>query len=63
MFYQVLDTLNYFFLCAVFHQIGMAALHLPLLLHLQLHLHLRRWTKFYVVWLWRFGLLREEYGR
>ena len=22
-----------------------------------------RWTKFYVLWLWRFGILREEYGR
>lgn len=22
-----------------------------------------RWAKFYLVWLWRFGILREEYGR
>jgi len=22
-----------------------------------------RWTKFYILWLWRFGILREEYGR
>jgi len=28
-----------------------------------LPLTMYRWTKFYVVWLWRFGLLREEYGR
>jgi len=28
-----------------------------------LPLTMYRWTEFYVVWLWRFGLLREEYGR
>ena len=22
-----------------------------------------RWTKFYILWLWRFGILRAEYGR
>lgn len=28
-----------------------------------LPLTMYRWAKFYLVWLWRFGILREEYGR
>lgn len=28
-----------------------------------LPLTMYRWSKFYVLWMWRFGVLREEYGR
>ena len=30
---------------------------------MSLHAKIFRWTKFYILWLWRFGILREEYGR